>query len=93
MTTAGAAKRQFDDIQGMVLRGRPSLNICPSALHGGIRLHAPASKRSLSGDSSDPDTIEARIGDGEGRKDGCDYQVRCRGRPDGRGQVSTEAQV
>ena len=24
MTTAGAAKRQFDDIQGMVLRERPS---------------------------------------------------------------------
>jgi hypothetical protein len=24
MTTAGAVKRQFDDIQGVVLRGRPS---------------------------------------------------------------------
>jgi hypothetical protein len=27
MTTAGAAKRQFDDIQGMVLREQPSPDV------------------------------------------------------------------
>ena len=27
MTTAGAAKRQFDDIQGVGLRGRPSPDV------------------------------------------------------------------